>query len=39
LALLLEILENTELIDSIMEEYDKENESISDYRNNRKERY
>jgi hypothetical protein len=38
LASVLEILDNTEMIDSIMEEYDKENETISEYRNNRKER-
>ena len=38
LNLVVEILENTELIDSIMEEYDKENESIPEYRINRKER-
>ena len=38
LASVLEILENKELIDSIMEEYKKENETISEYRDNRKER-
>ena len=36
--MVLEVLENTELIESIMTEYDKENESIQEYRNNRKER-
>ena len=38
LNLVLEVLENTELIESIMAEYDKENESIPEYRKNRKER-
>ena len=34
----LEILEDTEKINKIMNKYDKENESIAEYRNNRKER-
>ena len=34
----LEILEDNEKIDQIMKKYDKENESIAEYRNNRKER-